>query len=426
MMNSLRYKHVLFDLDGTIFDTREADLGGLLTQCHKYFENCTETFESLDRFFGIPGRKTIELLGVKEEDRDTFYNEWVAEILKKKDTVKIFDGILTTLKILKEKGCKFGIITSRTRGGSGLLADSIPLPIREFFNIAICANDVPNPKPHPDSILRYIEITKAKREEILFIGDAHTDCMCANSAGIDFGLALWGFGGKQYIRCAHYFKNPFEIISAATYSNLKESSFYDFAREINAIGAIGLAYTKDKFDIERYERLQELSALMMTTYSTISFADIKESFIYDKSYPTPKIETRAAIFNNKGEILLVKEANGLYTLPGGWCDTHLSVAENAIKEVKEEAGLDCYVVKLIALLDRKKHNKPDSFYGITKVFLQCALGDGDFIKNNETIDREFFSRDNLPDNLRVSTTTKEQLLMCFDAYENKDFQVIVE
>lgn len=56
-------------------------------------------------------------------------------------------------------------------------------------------------------------------------------------------------------------------------------------------------------------------------------------------YQTPKIDTRAAIFKD-GKILLVHEANGTWTFPGGWVDVNVSVMENTIKEIKEEVGLD--------------------------------------------------------------------------------------
>ena len=51
-----------------------------------------------------------------------------------------------------------------------------------------------------------------------------------------------------------------------------------------------------------------------------------------------KIDTRARRFSGEGKILLVQEKNGTWSLPGGWCDVDLSVKENTIKEVKEEAG----------------------------------------------------------------------------------------
>ena len=67
------------------------------------------------------------------------------------------------------------------------------------------------------------------------------------------------------------------------------------------------------------------------------FEKVKNLFCNETGYQTPKIDTRAAIFKDD-KILLVHENNGTWSLPGGWCDLNVSVTENTIKEVKEEAG----------------------------------------------------------------------------------------
>ena len=59
-----------------------------------------------------------------------------------------------------------------------------------------------------------------------------------------------------------------------------------------------------------------------------------------------------------GRILLVKENNGTWSLPGGWVDVQVSVMENVIKEVREEAGLEVTADLVIAVQDREKHNLP--------------------------------------------------------------------
>ena len=59
-----------------------------------------------------------------------------------------------------------------------------------------------------------------------------------------------------------------------------------------------------------------------------------------------------------GRILLVKENNGTWSMPGGWVDVQVSVMENVIKEVREEAGLEVTADLVIAVQDREKHNLP--------------------------------------------------------------------
>lgn len=105
-------------------------------------------------------------------------------------------------------------------------------------------------------------------------------------------------------------------------------------------------YCKDKFDIERFERIREISAEMISHKSDIPVEKVKNLFCNEIWYQTPKLDCRAAIFKDN-KILLVKESNGLWSLPGGWVDVDLSVKENIIKEVKEEAGLDVTLKRLL-------------------------------------------------------------------------------
>lgn len=92
---------------------------------------------------------------------------------------------------------------------------------------------------------------------------------------------------------------------------------------------------------------------------------VKEFFCNETGYQTPKLDTRAAIFKDE-KILLVHEKNGTWSLPGGWCDVDQSVADNVIKETKEEAGLDVAVDKVIAVQDWRSHNACNLPCGINK------------------------------------------------------------
>ena len=155
----------------------------------------------------------------------------------------------------------------------------------------------------------------------------------------------------------------------------KNEQWLKWAVELQAIAQGGLFYGKDKFDIERYERIREISAEMISYKTEISTEKVQNLFCSDVGYQTPKIDTRAAIFKD-GKILLVHEANGTWSLPGGWCDVDISVEENTIKEVKEESGLDVTVKRVIAVQDREKHNLPIYAYKVCKIFMQCEVTGG--------------------------------------------------
>lgn len=194
-----------------------------------------------------------------------------------------------------------------------------------------------------------------------------------------------------------------------------------WAIEIQSLAQAGLAYTNNVYDIERYERLREISAEMIASKSNINLEKAKELFCNETGYQTPKIDTRAVIFKNN-KILLTHENNGTWSLPGGWCDVLESVKTNTIKEVKEETGLDVETVKIIAIQDRNKHNKPIYAYGVCKVFVLCNILGGEFTKNIETTEIKYFSLEELPENLAEEKTNKEQIEMCFKAFNSEDWQ----
>lgn len=191
--------------------------------------------------------------------------------------------------------------------------------------------------------------------------------------------------------------------------------------EIQSLAQNGLAYTNNVYDKERFERLRDISAEMLSMKSDLSLEKVKDLFCNEKGYQTPKLDTRAVIFKDD-KILLVKENNGTWSLPGGWVDVLESVASNTVKEAKEETGLDAVPKRIIAIQDRNKHNKPIYAYGICKIFVLCEVIGGKFEKNIETIETNYFSLDELP-LLAEAKTNKEQIEMCFKAVNDESWQV---
>lgn len=197
-----------------------------------------------------------------------------------------------------------------------------------------------------------------------------------------------------------------------------------WAIELQSLAQAGLTYGKDEYDKERYERIRDISAEMIARKSDISIEKVKDLFCNESGYQTPKIDTRAAIFEND-KILLVRETNGKWSLPGGWVDVNVSVGDNVVKEVKEESGLDVKVDKVIAIQDRAKHNLPVYAYGVCKVFAQCSVIGGNFEPNIETTEFRYFAEEDLPE-LATEKNNEEQVKMCFSAYRSKDWKTILE
>ena len=199
----------------------------------------------------------------------------------------------------------------------------------------------------------------------------------------------------------------------------------EFALRIQSIAQAGLEYGTDKFDRERYAELRKIAAEMIATKTDVSPDKVYGLFCNETGYQTPKVDTRAAVFVND-KILLVHKNNGTWALPGGWCDVDQSVATNTVKEVQEETGLAVTPIRLIAVQDWRKHNAVNYIYGVVKIFLMCRYDSGRFEENLETSEIGYFDRDTLPDNLAVEKCTREQIMMCFDAHDNPDWQVLFD
>lgn len=205
----------------------------------------------------------------------------------------------------------------------------------------------------------------------------------------------------------------------------KPQKWLEWAVALQSIAQAGLYYGKDKFDLERYEQIRNIAAEMLSEKTELPLDKVKDLFCSETGYQTPKLDVRAAIFSGE-KILLVKEANGTWALPGGWVDVNTSVMDSAVKEVKEEAGLNVTVDTVIAVQDREKHNLPLYAYKICKIFVLCTATGGAFEPNLETTDSCYAGLDELPCPLASEKTTAEQIRMCFDAYHSKHWKTMID
>jgi ADP-ribose pyrophosphatase YjhB (NUDIX family) len=191
-----------------------------------------------------------------------------------------------------------------------------------------------------------------------------------------------------------------------------ESAWLAIGRELKAIAQIGLTFNRDPYDRERYERIRELAAAVIAEGSGHDVRSLLEAFRVEMGYATPKVDVRAAAFDS-GRILLVREvSDGAWTLPGGWADVNESPSMSAVREVAEESGFEARAVKLAAVYDYRKRNRPQHLDSIYKLFFICELTGGSARPSLETSEVAFFSRQELP-NLSVGRTTAAQIERMF-------------
>ena len=194
----------------------------------------------------------------------------------------------------------------------------------------------------------------------------------------------------------------------------EKEQWLKWAMELQSLSQSALYWCKDPYDIERFQRIREISAEMMAAKTGLDLENVKNLFCNETGYQTPKIDTRAAIIQNE-KILLVQEKNGKWAMPGGWCDIDQSPADNTVKEAKEEAGMAVRVTRLVSVEDQDIHNFPPNAYKIIKLMFLCEPLGGEFSPNTETVASGWFSENGLPEPMANEKCTAEQVRLCFQA-----------
>lgn len=199
----------------------------------------------------------------------------------------------------------------------------------------------------------------------------------------------------------------------------------EWAKQIQAISQAGLAYSKDPYDLERFEMLRELSVEIVSGYADVETDKVRGLFARETGYATPKVDVRGVVFQD-GKILLVRERlDGAWALPGGWADIGLSPKEVAVKELKEEAGLDVRAVRLLGVLDKKFHDHPPSPWHVYKMFVLCEILGGELQAGMETLQADFFAENELPE-LSTERNTEKQLRWLFESVRNPGAAVVLD
>ena len=188
---------------------------------------------------------------------------------------------------------------------------------------------------------------------------------------------------------------------------------FEKIKRIQSLAEIGLEFSQNTFDRERYDELHEISLQMMKQMTGVPIEKIVPVILDKNGYKTPKVDVRAVVFNEKNQILLIQEkADNCWAMPGGWADVGYSPAEVAVKECFEEAGLKVEASKLLAVLDKQKQKMPPAFEYTYKIFLLCKKLNNSISTGTETLDVGWFNEYNLPE-LSTPRNTVEQIKLMF-------------
>ncbi len=171
--------------------------------------------------------------------------------------------------------------------------------------------------------------------------------------------------------------------------------FVEYVLKVEEICKIGLKYTKDAYAIDNYKQLQELTKRFLSEQANVDLTG--GNFFKRDIYPTPNVSCRGIILSpDKKKVLLVQEkSDGGYSFPGGWTELTLSPIESVLKELREEAGAECKIVRLVGVTDRYKDIKTTGVPEYILTYLVEVVGE---MKEScyEILSKDFFDIDNLP------------------------------
>lgn len=203
----MKYKQIVFDVDGTLLDTEYAVLHSLQDTVEEASGE-RPPLGSLAFALGITGADALRALGFA--DVPAALERWIGAMERYGDTVAPFAGIEAALAALAGLGYRLGIVTSKT--GPELKRELDRFGLGRYFATVVCADDTAGHKPGPDPLLEYMARAGAGSGETLYVGDSRYDGECAKAAGVKFALAVWGCRGAG-IAADYYPSTPEGLVS---------------------------------------------------------------------------------------------------------------------------------------------------------------------------------------------------------------------
>ena len=195
----MRYKTIIFDLDGTLLNTLD-DLAAATNYALAQHQLPQRTKEEVRWFVGNGIRKLIERAvpaktppDVQEAVYATFNTYYKAHC---NDATKAYDGVMELLNMLRSAGCKTAIVSNKADYGVQELA-------KQYFSGALDAACGERAgiakKPAPDMLLAIMQRLGADKATTIYIGDSDTDIETARNAGVPCIGACWGFRGREFL-----------------------------------------------------------------------------------------------------------------------------------------------------------------------------------------------------------------------------------
>lgn len=180
-------------------------------------------------------------------------------------------------------------------------------------------------------------------------------------------------------------------------------------QRLKAIAEIGLTHSDSGYDLERYQESRKIVLELMSGMTGQPLEALENFFLTPEDYPTPKVDVRAFILNDQGQLLLAQESvDSKWTIPGGWADIGETPVESVLKEVEEETGLKASMKRLLAIFDKRCHPHPPRPHYVYKLVFHCEVQGGELKAGFDMKGAKFFHWNELPE-LSEDRIVKSQL-----------------
>lgn len=173
-------KHVIFDIDGTLIDTKAAFLGALE---HALGQKGV-SHGDLTPYFSLPLADAVRDFGITPKE----FEAWNRDYAERLSRAPLYAGVREMIESLASLA-RLAVVTSRKHEIAHIGLQEAGLLGR--FDCLIAADDVVHPKPAPDPLDKYASDAGCGKDEMAFVGDSVHDAACARNAGVRFFAPGW-------------------------------------------------------------------------------------------------------------------------------------------------------------------------------------------------------------------------------------------
>lgn len=202
------YKAIIYDIDGTLLNTLDMNMIPL-QKIIKEELNQNVSYNEILKYASYPGMKVMEELGIKNPK--STYNRWVKYVNEYEGGAPAYDGVVNMLNKFDGKIIQAIVSSKKT---AQYQIDITNKGLGKYFNVVVLEEDTLLHKPEPEPLLECLKRLSLNQNDVIYIGDALSDYLCCQKAGIDFGYATWGSISKIDHKLPKYiFNTPDELVA---------------------------------------------------------------------------------------------------------------------------------------------------------------------------------------------------------------------